>query len=219
MRIISTWFPPSSSRRGIVLAAAVPLFLLGGIGLLLAEARSGLVAVAGDEETYEYDLFEYPSVRRPPAVPAASAPLTDDLEVIGVSVGGRQRAYLLEALVPKSGHVVNDVVGECPVTVTFCPLADRVKVYRGEASAGPLDLAVGGLCVLNNRGCMLIKHGDVRYRHDTGAAVGADVTAPFPYQGLDYVRTTWGKWRAAHPDTDVFVGGSPPAGPPTRHKG
>src|SRR5262249_42944941 len=58
------------------------------------------------------------------------------------------------------------------------------------------------------------------YYQSTTRPLSADA-APFPFQQLPIVQTTWGKWRASHPDTTLFVGdhtdvviSTPPVGEP-----
>src|SRR5262245_60665997 len=54
--------------------------------------------------------FILPGLRQPPTVPAATADVPDDAEVLGVSAGGRHRAYLVTALSRLRSHVVNDLL-------------------------------------------------------------------------------------------------------------
>src|SRR5262249_11679267 len=146
--------------------------------------------------------YESDGVVRPPTVPAGLSGLRDDEEVIGVEVGGRARAYRLEALKDKSGHLVNDVVGGVPVSVAYCDLRDCTRAYTSRRVAGPLPLTLEGL----RDGEMVLKANGVLYFHQTGAPV--DVVhggTAFPFDDLPWTRTTWKNWKQRHPETEVYV--------------
>jgi hypothetical protein len=146
--------------------------------------------------------FVVPGLQRPPARPAALAALPDDAPVVGVMVQGRPRAYLLEAMSKRSNHVLDDVLGETPVTVTYCDQADCVRVFTANTPGVPLPIDLGGW----DGDAMLLRVDGVFYRQDTGKSKLDGDRGNFPYAPLPFERTTWGAWKAAHPDTDVFTG-------------
>ena len=53
--------------------------------------------------------------------------IPDTEPVIGVSLNGDMRAYPLHILMWHK--IVNDVVGDVPITVTFCPLCNTAVVF------------------------------------------------------------------------------------------
>lgn len=140
-------------------------------------------------------------VNRPLALPAhaAAALLRDDAPVLGVVAGGRARAYTIEAMNSVARHVVNDTLDGVPVTVTYCDRTGCARAYAGGAGGDPLGVGVLGF----DRG-LILSAGGRSFRQDTGEPVGGG--DPFPYPSHPVERTTWGAWRAAHPDTDVYVG-------------
>jgi hypothetical protein len=156
-------------------------------------------------------LEDLPGIRQPPALPAGAAHLRDNTEVIGVAAAGRHRAYVIDALVRREQHVVNDQLGGAPVTVTYCDRTDCARVFTDARGGGPLDVASGGWVGRYEEGCMLLRVGSDRYRQDTGLPLAKDAP-PFPLARAEFVRTTWKEWREAHPDTDVYVG-EPPSVP------
>ena len=61
--------------------------------------------------------------------------MVTDQPVIGVTAGGRHRAYLVRALsLGAKSHIVNDVVGGVPVSVTYCDIYTCTRLFI-EASA------------------------------------------------------------------------------------
>jgi hypothetical protein len=142
---------------------------------------------------------------RPPApgVPAASAPVPDHAKVLGVSVGGKHRAYPLLALSRgPENHIVNDRVGDAPITVTFCDLCDCAQVLTGDAGErGRLDVTAAGVDATG----MFLEVDGRQYHQDSLQPVSPESPA-FPYRRYPFERTTWGRWKAEHPDTDVFLG-------------
>lgn len=145
----------------------------------------------------------YPAVRQPPAVAASAAGLADADEVIGVVLIGTARAYPLRALggAPQN-HVINDLVGGRPLTVTYCDIGQCVRVFTHPGSE-PLAINIAGMW----QGEMAL-HVDGRvYGQRSGNSVDPRHADPFPFEAVEFERTTWKRWREAHPDTDVSVGG------------
>jgi hypothetical protein len=154
--------------------------------------------------------FVWRGLDRPPAVSAAEARVAPDAEVIGVVAGGKARAYLVDALRGPTHHVVNDVLGEAPVSVTFCDRNECVRAFTGPEPGQPLPLNLGGWDGAN----MLLQSDGRFYLQHTGRAYYS--TSPgdaLPFDTLPAERTTWKAWHAAHPDTDVFVGEAPAPSP------
>jgi hypothetical protein len=148
----------------------------------------------------------WPGIRLPPARAVADAALRDDDEVIGVCAGGRARAYLVRVMGwPQTRHVVNDQLGGCAVSVTYCDRTGCSRVFTGGRAAAPLELDVGGWI---NKG-MALHTGDADYSQETGECLSHPSGPRIPYAQLPHERTTWGAWREAHPETDVYVGDSP----------
>ncbi len=145
-------------------------------------------------------LFDWPGIRRPLTVSAAAAHANDDEPIIGISAGGQNRAYAVLSLSqgPKS-HIINDLVGDVPVTVTYCNIYRCTRAFTEGSSAEPLELSQGGL----RAGGMVVKCGGHAYRQDSGAALDSD-SPSLPYSSYPSQETTWGQWRAAHPDTDLY---------------
>lgn len=147
----------------------------------------------------------WPGISQPPVRAGFLVQLPDDAEVVGVCVGEHARAYLLSTMgASPDRHVVNDLLGDCPISVTYCGLTRCARVFTSERKGTILNLGVGDL----SGGSMTLKVGNVLYAHQTGQNLSSPGGAPLPYPEHSYERTTWKKWRTAHPDTDIFAGES-----------
>jgi hypothetical protein len=140
-----------------------------------------------------------PRLTRPSTEQASRVFLHDNLKVVGVVVDGKSRAYTLQGMTPIMHHVVDDLVGKTPVTVTYCPSTGCVRVFTGDGRE-PLPIAVSGY-----RDGLLLTLGEHQFDQKTGRSITKG--EPPPIRRLPYEETTWGEWKKAHPDTDVFEGG------------
>ena len=100
------------------------------------------------------------------------------------------------------------MLGGSAVTVTYCDLNECVKAFGGGERRVPLDIAQAGLL----DGHMLLKVAGVSYDQETGEVVETPQGTPpqpFPYATIPSTRTTWGKWKTQHAETDVYMGPGP----------
>jgi hypothetical protein len=155
-----------------------------------------------------------PALDRPAHVPASEAAhMLDDEEVYGVSAGGEHRAYPRRIL---SWHeMANDVMGGEPVTLSYCTLCGTAVLYSGrvEHPGGDLTLTFGtsGLLYRSNK-LMVDRDTGTLWSNITGRAVVGQLAEPPPDGGsvpeltpLPVTTTTWGEWRARHPETTVLA--------------
>lgn len=136
---------------------------------------------------------------KPKTVPAAQADLPDDEPVIGVVMNGVARAYRVAALAPMSRHVVNDLVGGVPVTVTYCDRSDCSRTYTGEGS-DPFDVWTAGFVDQ-----LMLKLDEKYFWQETGAFTNPELTGSLPIRIMPHQRMTWKEWKQTHPQTDVFL--------------
>ncbi|HJZ91553.1 MAG TPA: DUF3179 domain-containing (seleno)protein [Gemmataceae bacterium] len=146
--------------------------------------------------------FIWPGRVRPAVVPARAATLADEEMVIGVVANGKARAYRVRAFSRMFDYVVNDVVGDTPITVTHCDRTGCTRVFTGDGSE-PLPIKMGGYV----DGLILLVNGTFYYHEDGRPADPRG--PPFPYRQADFEQATWMAWRTAHPDTDVYEGERP----------
>src|SRR5439155_127862 len=100
------------------------------------------------------------------------------------------RAYLLESLFPVELHVVNDMLGGVPVTITYCDQTDCLRVFTDPVGKQPLDMGVGGWVDDEDRGTFVLRVGTMLFRQNTGRPVG-EIPGQIPYPQADFVRKTW----------------------------
>lgn len=137
-----------------------------------------------------------PSIDNPRFVAADAARLDGGDMVIGYAHGGQARAYPQRILVLH--EIVNDRVGGLNVAITYCPLTATAQGFK----RGDTTLGVSG---------QLLNSNLVMFDRETGsffsqiAATG--LTGPHRGRTLDEVNliwTTWERWRAEHPETEVL---------------
>lgn len=142
-------------------------------------------------------------VTTPPVIPSDRASIGPDEVVAGVVVNGKARAYRLESMRLSDRHLINDLIGKVPVSISYCNLSNCVRVYMDTKSSEPLDIQVAG--ILN--GDMILKIKGSLYSQKSGTAVETgEGHAKVPYATLTPERTTWRQWRMDHPETDLYVG-------------
>lgn len=207
-----------SAVRDTLLGVMIAIFALAALVAALVVAarlptgdradvtqRAAPPFATDDEVQPDVESQRYPPLAVPELLPQSDHQLKPDEPVIGVQVNGTYRAYAVSAFSAIESHVVNDLVDSRPVTVSFCPRTECVRVFTGPVGTR-LSLAVGGW--LNRAGAeqMLLRVDRRLFRQTTGESVSGG--QPLPYAALDYEMTTWGEWRQKHPDTQLYSGGA-----------
>lgn len=159
-----------------------------------------------------------------------AAGLTPASTVIGITRADRARAYPLRIL--HRLEVVNDAVGG-PILVTFCPLCNTGMVARRVVDGEPATFWLTGLlwsppaiqAAASEEAGRVVGGSradpDADVRRTGNLVMVEDRTGSYwsqflaraicgPARGteleiLPATTTTWGEWRAAHPETDVLL--------------
>lgn|GEM_PF-3898985 len=133
-------------------------------------------------------------VKRPKIELAAKARIGDATKVIGVSVNGNHRAYRITALSDPRATVLNDIIANVPVTVTYNSWTDCVRVFVDrDAENEPLAVGLHGW----EQGRMILEID--------GKSVAQD-SDEVDLEQLDIETVSWKAWKAKHPDTDIYTG-------------
>jgi hypothetical protein len=137
--------------------------------------------------------FMMPVFGPPQMVEGAQVDIAGDTEVIGVVLPEGARAYVVDGMCAMSSHVVNDLVGESPLSVTYCDETDYARVFTKSDTNWPLGLAVGG----RRDGKLLMRLNGQFYVQDA---------SDIPLEDVDFVRTDWQSWFDRYPQTLVYLG-------------
>ncbi|MEX2515592.1 MAG: DUF3179 domain-containing protein [Gammaproteobacteria bacterium] len=174
---------------------------VGALGLPLAESR--LVPERHDQyiramQSGGPGKDGIPSIDQPEFWNAQeAADYLDDADIVfGVYKNGEARAYPQRILVWH--EIVNDTIGATPISVTYCPLtATAIGFDRGKTTLG-----VSGR-LINSNMVMYDRASDSLWPQILAAAI----RGPLEGEVLSEFRvfwTTWGQWRARHPETRVM---------------
>ncbi|MDP8959947.1 MAG: DUF3179 domain-containing protein, partial [Actinomycetota bacterium] len=143
-----------------------------------------------------------PPIDQPRYLGAEDVDFLEDGDVVfGLAREGRVVAY--PQLILVWHEIVNDTFPDGPLSVTYCPLTGSTVAFRGTAPSGePLTFGTSGNLVNSNL-LMYDRQTDSRWpqilaRAISGPALGAAL------QEVPVAWTTWGRWRQAHPDTEVL---------------
>ncbi len=147
--------------------------------------------------------IDLPGISRPRTVPAAAAILSDEEEILGVEVNGHARAYRLKTLADPTHHVINDRLENQPVSITYCNVSECARTFLGPEGTASLDIGVGGLW----KSGLVLRVDGLYYSQKTGERINHP-TKPgsWPLVSHPVTRTSWAKWRARYPETDVYQG-------------
>ncbi len=135
------------------------------------------------------------------AGPEAASAVGPDTPVLGVSIGGDARAYLLAVL--EYHQVVNDSVGGVPIVVTYDPLTGAPLAWKRSVDGRVLRFGVSGL---------LYNSGFVLYDHETESLWsqydGRAIAGPLAGKTLEAValrQQDFGSWLAREPKTQIMI--------------
>jgi Protein of unknown function (DUF3179) len=167
--------------------------------------KHGRAALAGFDPRYliaSASPESIPAIVRPRFDPAraASRLLRPTDFVIGVSIAGAARAYPVKLLALH--EVVNDVVGDRPIVVTWCPLCSSALVFDRRAAGKTLTFGVSGFLYQANQVLYDLQTRSLWSQLAEGALTGA--MRGHRLTRLPAVEQPWSAWRAAHPTTRVL---------------
>ncbi|MFT5445608.1 MAG: hypothetical protein ACI9DC_000769 [Gammaproteobacteria bacterium] len=132
--------------------------------------------------------------------------LKDDNVVFGLEVNGEFRAYPRRIMEVR--EMVNDTLGGRHLGIPYCTLCGSAQAYLTDRMPDGVERPV-----LRTSG-LLIRSNKVMYDVNTFSVFdtfrGQAVTGPLAGKGIvlkqiGMVVTTWGEWKAAHPQTTVLV--------------
>jgi len=149
-------------------------------------------------------------------IPAADNPITtdiaggdtwldDDTIIFGVSINDEHRAYPRSIMEVR--EMVNDTLGGRDFAMPYCTLCGSAQVFFTDEVPAGIERPV-----LRTSG-LLSRSNKVMYDVTTFSIfdtfLGKAVSGPLFEAGIELdqnsvITTTWGQWKASHPDTDVL---------------
>jgi hypothetical protein len=143
-----------------------------------------------------------PPIDHPEFQPADQIDWLEDLEpLLSLTVGGETRGYPLQVM---TWHeIVNDTVGDVPVTVTYCPLCNSGVAFQRQVGQRLLDFGTSGMLYADNL-VMYDRQTESLWPQLTGqASVGALTGTQLEAIPIGVVG--WDQFRTAHPDALVLT--------------
>jgi len=121
--------------------------------------------------------------------------------VLALEIDGVARAYPIQVL---TWHeLVNDTVGDTPVTISYCPLCNSALAYDRRLGDRILDFGTSGR-LFNSSMVMYDRQTESLWTHFDGVAVAGALTGAtldtFPISTV-----SWEDFRSAHPDALVLT--------------
>jgi len=145
-----------------------------------------------------------PALDHPPVTEVAGAGwLADDRVVFGVVLGGDARAYPRHMM--EVHEMVNDALGGREIALAYCTLCGSAQAFLVDDVDGVdrLVLRTSGLLHRSNK--IMFDLGTGSY-FDTFAGLGVSgELRGTALTAIPVVTSTWGAWRAEHPDTTILA--------------
>lgn len=146
-----------------------------------------------------------PPLREPTMIdPQEATYLRDSDIVFGVEINGDRRAYPKRIL---AWHeMFTDQIGGVDVAGVYCTLCGTVVIYETQHAGTLHTLGTSGFLYRSNK-LMYDKATQSLWSTLQGAPVIgplADHDPPITIERRPVVTTTWGEWKARHPDTTVL---------------
>ncbi|WP_419910471.1 DUF3179 domain-containing protein [Hoeflea sp.] len=147
-----------------------------------------------------------PSIDSPSFVAVSDVEdLVDREPVMGLEINGDARAYPLRILMWH--EIVNDTVGDMPVTVTYCPLCNAALVFDRRINGEADTFGTTGK-LRNSDLVMYDRRTESWWQQFTGEAIAGELTG----SKLALVPSrleSWKNFRTRHPEGKVLVPNNP----------
>ncbi len=134
------------------------------------------------------------------SVKAAGRWLADPEPVVVVETGRTARAYPLQILIWH--EIVNDQIGDKPVTVTFCPLCNTAIAFDRRVGDRILDFGVSGR-LRNSDMVMYDRQTETWWQQATGEGIVGELTGT-RLTRIGAPLVSWRTFRETWPDGEVL---------------
>ncbi|MDA0747707.1 MAG: DUF3179 domain-containing protein, partial [bacterium] len=147
-----------------------------------------------------------------PVFTSATSPgasyLSDSDLILGVTLHGQNRAYPHN--IGWHHEVINDMIENQPIIITFCPLTGTGLVFDGGGTPERREMGVSGLLFNNNLVLYDRTDGVTLFPQMIHTSIKGTLTGQELWL-LPVVETTWGYWKELYPNTTVISGYTPGA--------
>jgi len=142
-----------------------------------------------------------PSIDNPVFESINDTKFSDDELIIGLEINGDARAYPYAIL--NWHEIVNDTVGDTPVSVTYCPLCETNTVFKRELDGEVVEFGVSGKLY---ESCLVMydRKTDTLYNQPQGIGIVGEKTNHV-LERIPAIRTTVGAWREKYPDAQILT--------------
>ena len=143
-----------------------------------------------------------PAIDAPAFVTVAEADawLAPNEPIIFFEANGDARAYPLQVFMWH--EIVNDIVGDLPVTITFCPLCNTAIAFERTVAGRVLDFGTTGRLHYSNL-IMYDRQTETWWQQATGEAIAGELTGT-RLTFLPAAIVAWSDFKAAHPGGKVL---------------
>lgn len=142
-----------------------------------------------------------PSIDNPKFIPPDRASfLTDDDRILGLFYKNIPRAYPIKIL--NYHEIVNDKFKNEPILITYCPLCGSGVAFSPKSEHANIRFGVSGL-LYNSDMLLYDSETESLWSQITGVAISGKLKGK-KLDRLVMQDTTWGKWKALFPDTQVL---------------
>ena len=143
-----------------------------------------------------------PSIDKPNFVAASEANFVSDNDiVIGLQINGETKAYPLFILVWH--EIVNDIVGDVPVAVTYCPLCFTNQVFERTINGEITEFGTSGK-LYNSNLVMYDRNTDSQWSQAIGMAITGELTSHV-LKRVPFDVAKWSDWKTLYPGTLVLT--------------
>lgn len=142
-----------------------------------------------------------PAIDRPRFItPEQVLFLSDDDQVLSVTIDGKTRAYPLRILVWH--EIVNDKIDKTPIAVTYCPLCGTGMVFSRQVDGKEVDFGVSGLLYQSDMLMYDRQTESLWSQLEMTAIAGKKKGSELTWLPSSQMR--WKAWRREHPEGKVL---------------
>lgn len=144
-----------------------------------------------------------PPLVNPASLPAADAAYLKDSHIVfGLALGGQARAYPKRIL---AWHeMARDTLNGQNICLVYCTLCGTVIPYLAQSSMGPHTFGTSGLLYESSKLMFDEETNSLWSTLQGQPVIGRLAKSGIQLEFVNVVTTTWGEWKAAHPNTTVL---------------